>query len=470
MLLPLLLTLLLACPAPTSPSEDSGRPDTGEPACRVPDESDTPLAELGVEVDAVLTTVARVSWTRSAGSEAWVWFGREGDALRETKGKPADGGGERAVLLGLKADTEYVYRVVAEVDGELLCTEEARFRTGTLPAGLPAVAVESPAGPGAVSGYTLLPIRDVLGAAGSWATVVDMEGDYVWFLSVDALRMRLSLDGEALVFNDRSYGIDSPSRITRAPLDGSPITDVTVPGGHSDFVEVEPGTYATFDWEVRSFEDGARQIAGERLVEVGPDGSVREIWNVFDDLVPDLSREYGRDIQGSPELEVWPHLNHLHYDPVEDAYIVTARATESVHRVERATGRLSWTLGGVDGDFAGEGDELRFNPHSAMPTERGVLLFDTGSFQDPACSAGVELDLDLEAWTAARSWQYSTDDCLRTDFLGNSDLLWSGNRTLVLAMSAQMDEVSAEGELLWRLRLATGWWLLYAGRVPELGG
>jgi hypothetical protein len=175
------------------------------------------------------------------------------------------------------------------------------------------------------------------------------------------------------------------------------------------------------------------------------------VWTLFDTIEPDLSRLYETDPHWKVDAENWSHLNHLHYEPDEDAYYVTSRNLRQVYRIDRATGVASWVLSEGGGDFDPGDTEVTLYPHSAEPTEDGVLLFDTSHVPSGGCSAMSEFALDLDAWTIAPSWLYYTEDCQYSWFFGNATELDNGNRMMVLATSGQIDEVNPDGELVSRL-------------------
>ena len=80
-----------------------------------------------------------------------------------------------------------------------------------------------------------------------------------------------------------------------------------------------------------------------------------------------------------------------------------------------------------------------------------------------------EFALDEANWTVSHLNIYTTEDCQQSHFMGNAEQLWNGNRTLVLAMTAQVDEVTTDGDLVARWNAPLGSWLGFTSRLPDLG-
>jgi hypothetical protein len=408
---------------------------------------------IQAEVSTAVSTVVTVSWSPTSPGTGWVEFQHGTQAPASID--PA--GGAQAILLGLTAETTVPLQVFHDDGEQVWCSDTQAVTTGTLPAGLPTLTISAQDRAQAAEGYILMPIQ---GETLGWRTIVNRDGAYVWYHRNDAIRMWLSQDRQHILSLDNTYQADDPERagvFERISLDGRTTVSIEVPGAHSDVVEVEEGVYATFGWDLRPSGDG-RTIHGETIQEFSSDGEPTVVWSLFDDLTPDLEQ-----IRWTENSGVWAHLNHLHYAPEEDAYYVSARNIMSVMRIDRATGRMTWHLG-PGGDIQVPGKDpgwLLFNPHSAIPTDRGVLLFDTSSDLSGGCSAASEFAIDLEERTASHLWMYTTEDCLTSSYLGNALELDNGNRMLVLTMNTQIDEVTPDRDLVWRLEAPSGHLIRY---------
>ncbi len=445
--------------APVSEPAQVLAPATG---CSV---DDSAFGSIDLWVSGTVETVVEAVWTDESPGDTYLVFAADGEALRYADAEAGPQEGMRAMLFGLKADTDYDVQIVREHQGSSWCSEPRSVRTGSLPADLPALDIETFHED--VDGYLIAPVHTWSG--GGWILILDGDGDVVWYRNGGHLRARLSRDGRAVITNDFANDAEQHGTIQRTELDGSGTSTVEVLGAHMDVVELETGRYATFGWETEVEADGTLTVLGETLLEVDADGEVTEVWRASDELVPDANVQ---DPSGNVDDAMWAHLNHLEYDRSEDAYYVVSRSLRAVYRIPRHLGTIDWTLAASKGDFqpADNLGQLEFNPHSAVPTDDGVLIFDTGSTRSDFCSAAIEYTLDDEAMTARQTWTYATDACLVTDYLGNAVHLSDGHRLLVLAMSGLVDEVDEEGTLLQRVQVPDGGWVSYATKVPSLGG
>lgn len=108
------------------------------------------------------------------------------------------------------------------------------------------------------------------------------------------------------------------------------------------------------------------------------------------------------------------HLNSVTLDDDGD-FIVSARHTSALYKIDRETGDIVWRLGGKESDFALE-PGARFNlQHDARVREDGAItLFDNVSEDVPADgqrSRALALELDEQAMTAsvAQWWEHPRD-------------------------------------------------------------
>ena len=421
--------------------------------CTIPADAVSRFGSVELQLAEDIHTVVHATWRSEQGDRVLV-AAAGGDQLQF---ELADTGHELydAVLLGLKPETTYGVQIRRETAEGAFCSGVREVTTGPLPAGLPAHTMELH---GESEGFLIVPSHPNEG--GGWVTVVDADGDVVWYSGMDGLRARKSLDGRAILVNDFAFDPGEVGAITRIELDGTGQTRVAVPDAHTDFVEVAPGTYVTFGWEW----DGDTAI-GETLLEVEADGSTRELWRASDDLTPDPQWE------ASSEPEMWAHLNHLEYAQDEQAFYVVSRTLRAVYRIPIGELRVDWELasaGGGDFQVADDPGTFDFDPHSAVPTAEGLLVFDTASIRSGWCSAAQGFALDLDEMSVEQHWSYATEDCQVSEYLGNAVPLWNGHRLLVLALGGQIDEVDADAQLVSRLTLPEGWMISYATRVASL--
>src|SRR5207244_4282045 len=94
----------------------------------------------------------------------------------------------------------------------------------------------------------------------------------------------LDLAGDGVYFNEQARTVDEPGALRHIGFDGSVLPSVDVAGGHTDFVQLADGTIGALSWDIRDV--GGTRYLGDRLLEIDPDGTTREVWNVWDHYTP----------------------------------------------------------------------------------------------------------------------------------------------------------------------------------------
>ncbi|MES2644146.1 MAG: aryl-sulfate sulfotransferase [Myxococcota bacterium] len=460
-----MLTLLLACTGPNDAPADVDKGDDTAP----PEIVDNTLTVDGVHLElAAIETVVNVRWTTAAPSRARVTASfTDGTVVVE---ESAADTAHAVLLVGLPPLTTVTVHVEALDGGGV---DEATTTTGASPSWMPDLLWTADAPDAAEPGFTVVPI--FLSSA-SGVAVLDRRGRAVWtWPTTEAelvpllTRARLSLDGEAILFNNAASGVGSPGDITRVSLDGSTVETVGITEGHIDFVEYTPGGYASLGWDLRVIDE--RKLVGDRLVERAPDGTEREVWNVWDHFAPDLSRTYDHYYAADPDVEDWTHINGVTYDPTEDVYYLTMSYQSTVLKIDRQTGEQLWALTDTGvGDFANPGeDEFLELPHSVQPIDGGVLVFNRSNFrQGTGCASADEIALDEALGEASLQWHYASETCLLIPYLGSAQRLPAGNTLVSWTNAGQLDEVTPDGVLTWRVNTALGAGVGFVTRVPTL--
>ena len=264
----------------------------------------------------------------------------------------------------------------------------------------------------------------------------------------------------------------------RLSLDAQVLETVVMPGIHTDFIERPDGGFAALGWEVREQVDDSGQIrhlVGDSLLVSSPEGEVETLWTSFDRFEPDLDQAYVKGAFEDPDFEDWSHGNGLDYDPDADAYFVSLAGLGAVVRVDGATGEQVWALSSVGGDFDNAANTVQ-GPHSIehLGDDR-VLIFNRnlsadGQLPDDAerCSEVTELQLDSESRWVERLWSYDSGECIWVVFYGEARRLESGNTLVIWSSAGQLDEVTPDGETVWRVNTDVGGAFGFGDRVGSI--
>jgi Arylsulfotransferase (ASST) len=424
--------------------------------CRATPEAPTGNAALSANI----STVVNVKWSDPDGSNGIVEYGPTTDYGMEAPARVNDRGGFKADLLGLKPDAEVHFRIIYDSpDGQQVGADQT-ITTGSSPTDLPAVQTELSLPDQVSDGFIL---TGMFGGGRSGAVVMDTDGDVVWWsLADDRLSVRsiLSVDGSSIIYNIVEQDLDtSGNALVRAPLDGSAVENIPAPGHHHDFTELPDGTLAYIAYDIRTI--GGEEVYGDRLIEVAPDGTQTEVFNVWDHLeyVPGGALAAG---------ETWTHANAVDYDPTDDTYYIGLRSFSSIWKVQRSTGEPVWELGGgmSDFEFSDPTDEF-YQQHQFERVDDTIVVFDNQS-EEVGESRAIELRLDEDNGTADFVWEYEADPALHCYVLGDVDRLDNGNTLVTFTTAGQIDEVSPTGELIWRLNIGIGAGMAYTRQVPSL--
>ena len=294
----------------------------------------------------------------------------------------------RTVLVGMKGERPYTFRIVA-TDGTKTCASaDFSFTTGGVPANAPKLeATKTVPGAGA-KGFIVTTYG--LARAGVVdpmdAFIFDTDGDIVWWspVSLDAdddgvSRSHFTWDAKAIwILASRTGG-----QLIRVSIDGETIADygTVLTSAHHDFAPLPDGSIAAL-------------LASEDLysvVEMKPDGTISPV-------VADVSTLY----QGGA------YTNAIHYYPADDSYTLSD-AAQGLFIKFRRNGTLVWQLGGSNAlgasfRLVGLSQWYRNHGHHLTPDGRFLFFNNNGTGNEPA--AVWEVSLDEAAGTATKTWEY----------------------------------------------------------------
>jgi len=396
-------------------------------------------SDVRAEPAADIATVVQVSWRTDVATRGYVEYGPGPDMASSTPLEPTPSLEHAQLLLGLRAETPYSFRVVSWDGREALASEVQSLSTGGIPSDFPAFAQ---AGVG-LEGYVVLPLRE----PSPGVVIVDAEGAVVWYhldaSGLEPLRARLSADKSSVLYNETSMGDDpsETSAIVRVALDGSTARSLQVPFLAQDFLELPNNTLAALTSEPR--DDGLRD---DSIVEVDAAGNVTRVWSVSDCFDP-------AQIPGDGSAGGWARANALDYvdaaDPTERAYYVSLRNFSSIVKILPETGECSWVLGTTAGTIELAADSRAFVHQSGFDVYGNrLLVMDDGLASD--ASQVVEYELDLKAGTAAELQRYAEPSGSNVGELGGATRLVDG-RWFIDWAGLGRAELVKDGASVWQL-------------------
>jgi hypothetical protein len=189
----------------------------------------------------------------------------------------------------------------------------------------------------------------------------------------------------------------------------------------------------------------------DELEQIAPDGGVIWSWNEFDhislaDLRGSASNTTGIQVDGS-------HTNAIEITD-DGNYMLSLRNMSEIVKIDRVSGEVIWTLGGVASSFVFVND-----PENGPSYQHGarelpnhhIILFDNGRYHDPWADRAVEYALDTDAGTATLVWQYQPDPALQALVFGFSERLDGGNTLITFGDTGRVQEVTKGGQVVWDL-------------------
>ena len=334
----------------------------------------------------------------------------------------------------------------------------------------PAVTVTT-AKAGRAPGYVFLAPKGGRGQEG--VMIIDDRGELVWFKPVP--RNRIATDfrvqtyegkpvltwwqGGLIVGDGRGYGVIYDDRYR-------PVRRVHAGNGYDmdlhEFSLTPHGTALVIAYD-RVHQD-LRSLGGPRDAVV-IDGVVQEIdiktglvlfeWHSIGNVgldegkVPLPKRDGG-------EYD-YMHLNSVALDD-DGNFIISARNTSGIYKVERTGAKLAWRLGGTKSSFKmGRGTNTAWQ-HDALPQDDGTLLtFDNGS-SPPVhkTSRALRLRLDEGAKTATLVSAFEHPRKLLASTQGSVQPLPNGNLFVGWGSQRWFTEFDRDGNVVFDGQLARG--------------
>ncbi len=374
-----------------------------------------PIDQVQVQLSEDVATVARVTWT---GGPARVDFGVDG---LDRSTPVLDG---EALLLGLPAESV--------ID----------------PQELPGTLVEGQGQEGFV-------VTSVLGGV-SGPVILDEQGRIVWYRiddrGLDTYRARLSVDGESLLYNAANVSgeIEEDTEIVRVSMDGSVLERLSIPSLAHDFVELQDGTLIAMTAQTQETEDGPVRV--DALVQRSPSGELSTIWTSADCF----------EVEALDE----GFANALDVSEDEQKLRLSFRSWSSIVQIDRASGACDWVLGRTEATL--ELEESPFlNQHQFELLDDSLLVFDNEGLSGSR-SRAVEYAFDPDQGAGDVLWSHEPEPSVYSFVLGDVHRFEDGDTLVTFSAGGQIDRVSPQGEVLWRLNTDIGYALGFHQALEDL--
>jgi hypothetical protein len=368
-------------------------------------ESDAYVSGVNIAVHERVKTILLVSWTQTlVADRVWLEFGfGDGEVLR-SRAQSGAAGTQRAVALGIPAETAVWLRVVSEVGDDAYASRAYEATTGALPSGLPRPEVfRFDSERASHERWLFGSVEDSIGGSYTgyyystfWLYILDRKGRIVWYYADPSTNatssfQRVARDGEYIWIEKRAYSGSLDPSVVKTTLDGEYFEEVSVPG-LSDCIDVTDDGSLLYDRH------------GD-LHELSRNGADRAIWS--------CGAHFGSGFEC--------YTNTVNWYPEADSVLLSFPYENTVVEIDRSSGQLEGQYGRVSGSYG-------FAPPQSQPPEawgfsfqhfpnrtpQGTLLV---SSHVPSCGedsqpgpnqhAFVEFEIDREQRQLVERWRYT---------------------------------------------------------------
>src|ERR671920_1344865 len=214
-------------------------------------------------------------------------------------------------------------------------------------------------------------------------------------------------------------------------------------------------------------EDGAvwEGIAQELDLETG---EVLFEWRSLDHVgVQETFREPPQDPGTSLD---YFHINSIDID-FDGNFLISAKGTSAVYKVDPANGEILWRLGGKESDFEmGPGTRFVSQHDSRRQSDGTITIFDNGAPpQEHEQSRGIVLELDMDEMSATLVREYTLPNKPLSTSQGNVQVLPDSNVFVGWGSAPYFSEYSHDGELLFDVSFLGSTQSYRAFRLPWSG-
>lgn len=438
-------------------SDSNANPELLEPP--------TPLVASVVNANPAAPAVARVQFAPNAADSVRARYtSSDSSDTGVTPWFPAVSGS--VPMLGLRPATSYLVTLEARRAGSSVLGPAVAYVTPSLPQALAGVTMTLVSGSPPTSGYTLTALSASDGHG--YLIAFDAAGIIRWYRDCGpwyVQEAKQQSNGDLTVYAGNAIGNNAaPGGFVEFTPTGDSVRSISAAGspytdGHELLVQTDAqGNRVAdylFGYDIRTVDESgygggsADALAGHQLLRISAAGTVDTLlqgwayWTHADKIDPPINDE-GID-----------HPNSLDFDR-DGGVIASFRNLGAIIKIDPATSKVVWQLGGTRNQFAFIGDPLNgfSGQHSVRVLPNGhFLVFDNGVSNPTPSSRAVEYAVDESAKTATMVWQYTPEPALFNQFTGSVQRLANGNTLVAWTNFGLIDEVSASGALVTRMQL-----------------
>lgn len=336
--------------------------------------------------------------------------------------------GFRTLLLGLKGEREYHFRIVVESNGKEFTSRDETLVTGPV-LNIPRPEVKMLQPEKSAGGYMVLSSYTGMSfTQNPMALIIDADGELVWWYNasslMDSTKACMSYNGDYMaIVSSNNRGLNGSVEIVS--LDHEDVRRFTQLKGASHDITPIPGNGFAY---LEFIPDGDLLITHTcaKVMELNMDGSVREIL--------DTALVWGSECHG----------NALRYSETEGLFTVSDYEHSEIAAFDR-DGNVAWVT---------KNDGIWEYQHGHQLLSDSLLLFNNGSAFSETNRQSYVLEFEFTDDNGGLNeiWRYSVDG-LGTPTLGDVQRLPNGNTLVSYSNKAIIHEVDPNGSLVRTLDL-----------------
>ncbi len=356
------------------------------------------------------------------------------------------------------------------------------YHVRRLPSDFPAWTSERPGTPQSEY-YVFAPsIKVNFSALRNYVTIADNNGVPVWWIRKDysLIDAKLFYNLTDVTLGWLSFARNPPIAEVRG-FDASSLKtflpDPTIGGSidNHEFLLLPNGNYLFIVNNARGPVDLSPyggpvngQVLDHDLEEITPEGKLVWHWSALEHIPVSETGPNWRFV-----LNTWGAADAYHMNSVEldgDGYIMSMRHMDAVIRIDRATGKITWKLGGVNTptslQYVGDPHSSFGGQHDARILADGTLtVHDNGTLRGRAPRA-VRYRLDTQKRTATLVEQVTDPRAPGSGCCGSARKLPTGNWVTEWGQNPSVTELTPAGKLVFRIQLLDSWFSYRAFPVP----
>ena len=298
-------------------------------------------------------------------------------------------------------------------------------------------------------GYTLF------NAMNNKAFLIDMKGQFVhqWEHEGGITNPELLPNGNLIAMampspeTEGQKGLNGQAAaLFELDWEGNVVWEYADPWMHHDYQRLPNGNTLILKWEPlpKSFPKRIRGgypaedvdpnlMLGDVVLEVKPDGSLKQKWKSWNHLDPKIDLICVMD-----DRREWTHANSISLSPRGD-WVISFRRTSTIIQVNPRSGKIKWRFN--DGEMS--------HQHDAKFTAAGTMtIFDNGVHR-----RGVEYSraIEIDPKTKKVIWEYTDNPpfTMYTVMGGCVDRLSNGNTLITETSKGQFLEVTPQNKVVW---------------------